>query len=442
MHIFNLCAYYITMQKARPEYYQNEQSILQDIEPGWKDPKDREAAKENKVNAQLTKEDIMSGIRDNLLDSTTGMGYLTAGHGGGYLRPPNLQRNGGFLPLIPILSGLGSLLLGSGMGKHGGTYHLQRSPNMASASSFFRDIAGQALEAGAPPELVKAKMIKLFGGTGMYNKVMRGKVGGAIQGDMKLGHLMAPVLMGHMRRALKNASLPPAMMSVIESKFSPFLDKPVTQEDLTKGGSILGSLWNGAKNILGKVVSGVKGFFGNKGVQDTASKILDSATGAIGKHAPKLIETAAEKLANYANKEMADDEPSEADIEKVQKELAKRKKEARAEKLLEEDEKRKSRRGRKRADDEDYEPSATRRFEQRPAEKSDTRRKELVRQRREKALVPYGQEEEEEEAPKQRKIVGYRYGEPIYGDGFGYGFRSKKKLSKKGGAWTVKLSRN
>ena len=425
-----------TVKKARPEYYQQEESILEDINPKWKDPKVREAEMENKIkNDVRTKEMYMDGMTDYIMDQKMGMGYLNAPSpsGRGYIRPPNAR--GGLFPLIPILSGIASLLLGSGISKRGGLanplYHLQRQPNLNNASSFFRDIMDQSLRAGAPAGMVKNKLTKLFGGTGMFNKVMKGKIGGAVLHEpMKMGHLMAPILLGHMKNALKGTKIaPPEMLHYLESAFRPFLDREVSPTELSRGGSILSSLWKGAKSLFGSAVKGVKGFLGNKNVRDAGSKLLESTTGAIGKHGPKLIETAAERLSDYADKTMRDDEPTEEDIERVQTTLQKRERKARAKKLLEEDERRRRRRRGYDEEEEEfeprrYEPTAIRRYEL-PAAEPSTRGRELVRQRR-------GQKEEV--IPKKRRVIGFANGAPVYGDGL-----SKKKAC--GGSWVVKLTK-
>jgi len=446
------------MQKGSPQFYDGEQSILKSINPEWEDPREQRIHKDVQNDMML---DIENHLYDNG-DRAQGMGYL----GTGYLSAPR-SKQGGIFPLIPIISGIASLLFGSGMsGGIANPLLLNRPPNMNNASSFFKDIMCQAVQNGIPQPLMKQKMIKLFGGVGMFNKVMTGKIGGGSLngGPLKMGHLLSPIMMGHMMKALKGSRIKPRdVMERIENQFAPFLEKIATAEELKKGGSILSSLWSGAKSIFGKVGNAVKGLFGNKSVQEAASKIGSKVL----ERGSELAVKGLDKLSDYALKDMEKDpEITDEEIEKVQAELAKRKRKARAKQLLSVDDKRRRLQRRKTSrqeeeeepeEEEEYTPSALRRFEQPSAVKSDTRRKALVQERRRtepsRALVPvrnpsrykrgYEEEEEEEEAPQPRNVLSAPPGmhviawngtHPVYGYGYG-----KKKAY--GGSWKVRLEK-
>lgn len=416
----------------RPQYYDQERSILKDIEPDWEDPRVIEAEKENKIKGKLyNKNEMHDMIEDNLIG---GAGYLS----GGYLRPPMAYggaRGGIFPALIPILAGLAPMLLGaiagdgmanpqSAKGRKIGMpnpfYHAVRPLNLTGASNFYRDIAHQAMAAGAPAVLVQKKLQRLFGGAGMYRHVMTGKVGGGVHDKLKLGHLLAPVLHGHLRHALKGSGLnADDVMSAIEDKFGDVFDKDVTIEELTKGGSILSSIWNGAKGLLGKAWEGIKGIFSNKKVQDIGKAALNKLGEVAEKRGPELTEMAANKLADYATQRMKGTEPelTKSEVKMIQDEMRSGKKKKSKRRQIEE------------------EP------EELPSGRSDSsRRKAEVERRKEKKsqeLIPYRQredeeEEEDEEDKPEKRVIGFSNGHPVYG----YGMKKKK-----GGAWTVKLSR-
>ena len=213
-------------------------------------------------------------------------------------------------------------------------------------------------------------------------------------------------------------------------------------DGLTRGGSILSTLWNGAKGLLGKLPGFIGKIFSNKTVQDLGAKALEGATKVATERLPGLTEQAATKIANYAEKKMKGDEPgvTEGDIEKVQAELAKRKKASRVEELLAKDEReqrlstRASRKKAKRPTPLEEEEEIEEELEE---EAPPPPRRKAGLARRGTDPAPRGRRSEPSEAPAPapapiRRIVAFSNGIPVYGQG--------KKKSKKGGAWTVKLT--
>ena len=428
-------------RKAQPQWNSDEQVMMKQVDPKFSIQQDDDAAKQRAREAEMYSKgnpDLGTSANDFLLDNVKmgGAGYLTAG---GYLRPPNAR--GGVLPLIPILSGLAALLLGSGRKKGGSMaaphyYNAGRPLDMTSPAGFYRNIIGQALEAGAPADLVKKKFTKLFGGAGMFNKIVKGKFGGATVDKLKLGHLLAPIMIPHLTQALKGTGYSgEEVFSQAENLNSDLLDQEVSLDGLTKGGSILGTLWTGAKALFGKIGSVAKKIFTNPKVQDLASKAVNSVAKVAEERLPKLTESAANKLADYAEKKLKGPEPEV----KPSKKAKRPEPEPESEEVSEEE------------SEEEPEPvpkkkqapryvRATEKYEQpnNPPEEGTARRKRLI-----KSLIPLPPSAPiipsnpvSQNSSTERRFLGMKDGVAIYGNGRSCG---SKKKRQSGGAWTVKL---
>ena len=438
---------------VKPQVYQGDEEILlREMNPNWKHPVDEEIAEDNEIaQREALRQQMMDGIADEIYGSAEGAGYLRApnARGTGYLAPPNAA--GGVLPLLPIALMASSILpalFGRGKGrKRGGMthmknpVHLTHSPNMSNASSFYRDLVHQSVSQG----LGMKRFHKLFAGNKkLLNSMLNGKSGSGIVDELKMGHLLSPVIYSHLQKALKGTNVhPDKLMGLVEEL--PIMHKNVSGQTLSTGGSILGSLWNVAKGVLGKLGNMGSKIASNPRVQEIAKKGLNKAAEIAEKRLPDIAEIATNKLADYAEKKMAGDEPVDEDeddydedapkysyLEKTRMRNAPKppalpstyKQPSMSEQLNRQKRGLNKQTTQKRTYAEDTEL---------PSGRSDSNlRKNLVNQRRQKSLVPM---EEPREAPKPlNRIIGYnRFGTPIYGEG-------KKKAF--GGSWTVKLTRN
>jgi hypothetical protein len=395
------------MKKARPQVYGQEEALLKDLNPEWQYEDDEENTKLNQLRSKEdAKQQMMQGIADEIYGSTQGMGYLRAPNaiGRGYLSPPQ----GGFFQIPLMLASLLPALFGKG-GKRGRgmmqPVFLTRHPNLSSASSFYRDISQQAVGSGIPQAFMNKKMSKLFGGSATYRSIMTGKIGSGVQDKLLMGHLLSPLLLGHLKTALKGTGVSPEhLMAEIDENFPQIMDQEVTPEVLAKGGSIVGSLWSGVKNIFGKLAPIVKNIFTNPKVKEIGKNVLGKITSVAEKQAPELAELASNKIAQYARKKLTGEEP-----------------EVRAKKGEEEEEAVVPRRK--------TSTSAIEELELPSGQSDSALRKRLASERRAQTEPSF-----EVENPAGRKIVGYRFGNPIYGVG--------KKKTAKGGAWSVRLTRD
>ena len=408
-------------KSGRPHIEDGQNEILSTLDPNYQDPQTVEDTEDAKLKKSL---DQNQEIEAYLYDGIQGQGYLSAPSGRGYLRPPNAH--GGIFPLIPILSGLASMLFGGEGRKRGGFmgrvgmpppyYHLQRPPHMGSISGFYKDMAQQAIASGAPPLLVQKKFEKLFGGAGMCRKVLSGKVGGGSVDVMKLGHLLSPILLGHIKKAIKGTGLnPDEIMQAIESGAKDIMEQKVDMNTLAKGGSILGSLWSGAKNIFGKVFGVAKKVISNPTVQRIGQKVLDSAADVAEKRLPGLAEKGLTGLADYAERRMRgpEPEPTPAEQKKIRQDLSRIKPAA----------PKASKKQKRRLPEPEPEPE--------PEEEED--------EEEEVPLPPPRPKKKSTIAPSTRQttrrsdvIVDYTpEGFPIYGHG--------KKKTTAGGYWSIKL---
>lgn len=425
-------------RRGHPQVYGQEEAMLKQLNPEYENPEDVDAEEEIATRQRLArKENMMEGVADELYGTTQGKGYLRPPNamGRGYLAPP--QATGGWIfPLAMLASSIIPSLFGKGM-KKGGAYinkegklvpnrflgrnplMLTHAPNLTSASAFYRDIARQATGQG----MSHKTFVRLFGDNKTYKDMIQGKIGSGVHDKLLMGHLLAPLVHGHLKKALKGTGLSAEqVMAAVEDKMPEIFDKEVSPEVMARGGSILGSLWGGLKNVLGKVGSLVSGIFKNPKVREIGKKVINKVGDVADKRAPELAEMAANKIADYANKRLKGDEPA-AEMEDDEGD---------------DDDEYYEERRKKRPVKKSFEPSATRKFEQPPASRDSSMRKKIIADRKSRALIP----RDEEEAPSERKVVSYDYlGRPVYGNGY----RGKKKgsgyVTASGGAWSVKLVR-
>ncbi len=358
---------------GRPQIYGEEETTLRTIDPNYENYQDEEADEENEMRMKMArKQNMIQGMDEQMYGLTEGKGMLRPPNaiGRGYISP---QATGGWI--FPLLMGLTSLL-GKGM-KRGGKampyrpIMLHHPPNLTSASSFYRDIAHQATGQGISHKTFEA----LFGDKKAYRDMITGKTGSGIRDKLLMGHLLAPLVHNHLKKALKGTGMAPEkIMSAIEDKLSDVFDQAVTPDVMARGGSVLGSLWNGVKGIFGKILPFVKSIFSNPKVREIGQNVIGKIGDVASKQAPEIAEMAANRIASYAKRKLKGDEPP-ADM-----------------------------------DDEDiHTPSATRKFEQPSAAKDSSYRKKIIAER---ALVP-----RDDDTQKERKIIGWNWGQPVYGDG-------------------------
>lgn len=369
----------------------------------------------------------------------------SVGKRGGYLMAPNASTRGGFLPAIPLMiAPLIASILGSGTGRPKvsfGVITTKKPLSIASGGEFYKSLARLASDKTSP-KYVERVMNRLLT-KDIWNQIKKGRgvFGGAVRPSrLLMGHLMSPILMGHAKKALGRDHLGsyPALLNALESvgEEDGYLSQPVTAKGLVKGGSILGTLWKGAKTLFGKLT-------GSK----LAKTVGEAGSKALEKAAPALTENVIKKVTDYANKKLTDEDKGKIDMEDIdsmREIINKKDRKARAKKLLEkaerEDEKR--RRRRRYIDEDEDEEEGTedeRDLEFEPEDTGTRLRKEIVG--RKKALVPASQralvpasQRDVGGVPPGKRIIGYSFGQPIYGNG------SKKKVPR-GGAWTVKLTR-
>lgn len=374
------------MRRGQPNYSTDERALLETMDPEFETEDDRAIDKETKLRMELAKkQNLMEGIADELYGTAEGLGYIRAPNAKGYLAPPN----GGFLPFLPLIAGIASIL---GSGKRGGRmpkqYRLDHPLPLTSASSFYRDLVHQATGQG----MSHKRLVKLFGTKENMNSILKGKVGGSTPQNLQVGHLLMPLLRGHFAKM----KIDPNNSLLHLEKIAPdILQQPVSMKHIAKGGSILSWLWNGAKNLLRK-------FIGNPTVQNIGQKVVGKVGEVAEKRAPELAEMASNRVADYLTKKMKRDEPEEEEEE------------------------------------EEYEPPVRKPPVRKPVDvelpsgrSNSALRRELVEQRRERRIVPREPEAPAPAPAPERRIIGYRRGMPMYGDG-----------KKKGGSWTIKLQRS
>ena len=432
--------------KRYPYLQQGERELLKQTS-NYIEPQDVEAEYENDTRDAVSGEfqDPYEKLQSEVLDGVThsGKGYIgVPGHGigGGYIRAPNTR--GGFLPLaamlLPLLLGSGT---GSGTGRRGGNMlskmiFTNRPLNMSSPKNFFKSLFEDIAER-VNPKKVAEKFDKLFAGKGTFNRYLKQKDGGVILDDMKMGHLLMPLLNAHLKVALKKASgiNPEGLLEKIEDDNRSLFEKPVTHETLQSGGSILGSLWTGLKSIFSKISN-----------NPTAMNLGTRALTALGK--TNLPEKGVQALSEYATKKLTGEEPEEKKIRQQETKIAemKRARELRALERAEEREQRKEEREEEEEEDEYYDRRHPRRkvYEEPirgkvydyevPSGQSDSQlRRRLAEERRRRDLIPTNETNTSIEPVKEKTLIGFKNGKPVYASGL------KKK---KGGSWKVVLQRS
>ena len=339
-----------------------------------------------------------------------GNGYLRTPKGG-YINVPT-PPSGGFLPILgslaamilpELIGGIAGKIFGNGRqmtGNHRMIY--TRNPlNMSNGNAFYKSLYND-LSSQTTPEIVDKKFNKLFGSG--WKKYKKMKVGGSIDGPLKMGHIMIPPLMCHLRNALKGSGVDPEKVLESVEKME-ILNQPITAAGLQHGGNIFGSIWNGIKGIFGKLI-------GNKTLQNVGSKVAESVGKSAAEHLPNLAEKGVDALSKYASRKLTGEEPeiSEEEMDKQKdRRISKLKRDAEIRKLErqlereeeeneEEEEERYTPRRRKSSRYED---------EELPSGRSDSSlRKRLANERRardtEKRIIPrkssrYDDEDEDED---------------------------------------------
>jgi hypothetical protein len=300
--------------------YGDEENLLKSLNPEWEQPESEEAEKEFSTRIEIDKQDPNAEINDYLYGTTSG-GNIRAPNatGKGYIQASNTQATGGAQGgwIAPLLQGLASLLPmlladGKGMegnGKHSLPYYPSQ-PDLSNASNFYRHFVKTCIGQGVNSDELHSAMENLFGGKAMYKKMLSGKIGSGSPQKLLMGHLLQAPLLGHLKKALGKSADVTKIMDLIENSIPEIMDAPVTAKGMCSGGSILGSIWNGLKGVVGKVLPMIKGFFGNKKVQDIASGVANAVGDVALKRAPKIGELATNKLMDYANKKLVGDEPT------------------------------------------------------------------------------------------------------------------------------------
>ena len=429
------------MRPSKPWLQDEEKQILKS-RGDWTDPAEEEAITNNKIKSRLGSnapfdpyERVQAESLDGVYHDSQG-GYLRAPKSGGspYI---NVPVQGGFAPILPIIaSALLPVLFGKLFGS--GTLSTTKPINMSNAHSFFNSLADD-ISHQTHRDYANKKMEKLFGSG--WKKYSKSRYGGSVVDELKMGHLLMPLLRGHIRKALGRGIDPEPLLEKIEQMNAKEFDRLVTPDVLIHGGSILGSLWSGLKGIFGKVF--------NSGL---ASKVGKSALSAAEKVAPSLAESGINKLAEYATKKISGQEPE------ISEEKLESNKNKRISQLKRDAELRKLERQMEKEEENDYEEEPPRRTnrskyidEEVPSGVSDSKlRKELANKRRttNKALVPQETEQklykigETGWHPMMKvKVEGRPIGkEDLYGWGRSFGKKKDGRMPT-GGAWKVQLTR-
>lgn len=409
-----------------PQTYADEQLLL----PDEINQQENEQDAENEEYQRIKRNQF---IDDELAGSNAGAGYARPPNamGRGYAVAPNAT--GGWI--VPLAMGLSSILpalLGRGKGKKWKgmrqPIYLSHSPNLTSTSGFYKSLIAQAQGQG----LSMKTFAKLFGNKTLLNSILKGKMGSGVVDELKIGHVLSPLVFSHLSKALKGTGIDPEQL-MEHAENLPMMNQSVNPKTMTVGGSILGSLWNMTKGVLGKLTGVAKNVASNPKVRELAKKGLDKAGEVMNNRIGDIGEIAANKIADYATKRMTgdepdveeDDEPNYTYLEKVRRRNAPQappmpsfQGQINAQKRNLNSQTQPKRQPQRRVH-RDYEEDE---FEQEPAVKTNTYRKKIVADR--KAVVPA-------EESQERKVVGYRFGRPVYeGEG------KKKKVR---GGWVVKL---
>lgn len=281
------------MRRSKPYLQQDEREILDE------DPMADQAQAYNEVAESLGESSLPTDpyerVQAEALNAVQHGGYIHPQNriGRGYVHPQNavggyINPSGGFA-FLPILGSLAATFLpdairwvvnkvkGKGMSNiTGGMLHTTVPLNMSNAHSFYTSLADD-LSRQAPKEYIHKKFEKLFGSG--WKKYYNRKDGGAVVDELKMGHLLAPVIMGHLKK-IKGID-PELVMEALEKH--PIMEKKVDKEVLTSGGSILGTIWNVVKNLF---------------TSDTAKNLVKTI-------APKAIEG----VANYGLSKLKGKEP-------------------------------------------------------------------------------------------------------------------------------------
>ena len=416
-----------------PLVYGEEEHLLKDMNPSWIDQRDKKAhtAVQNRLDLDEPDDDEEDILNQKIARYTFGDGDVDESKMGlGYIQPPNarfgrgyISPAGGWLNIPILLASLAPMLFGASITqtcskqKRGGVM-FQRPPNLTNAQEFFKDAISQAVDSGHSVGVIKQKFGKLLAGQPELKRLLSAKKGGSVPDKLQMGHLMIPLIHNHLRKALKGegAGILNQIMDVVETDYDNQFSKDVEPTQFIHGGSLLGTLWSGLKNVFGKLASNPK-------LQKLASNVGNKAISSANKVLPNLADLAVNKIANYAEKKLTGSEPSAKETDEEAEDNDTNFEERDTVKKI----------AKKR-------PTTKMLPKELPSGRSDSAlRKKLVNQRKQKALVPIEQDDEAEhqEIPTGpmpgQKVVGWNGSVPVYGWGL------KKKAC--GGAWAIRLDR-
>jgi len=116
-------------------------------------------------------------------------------------------------------------------------------PDLGNAHLFYKSLH----EHHDDPLYATKKMGKLFG-TG-WSKFTKQKVGGAVKGGLRVGHVLAPLMKGHLSKALKGSGIDPeTAMAYLEQH--PMMVKRITPKLLASGGNVFQTIWGWLKKVF------------------------------------------------------------------------------------------------------------------------------------------------------------------------------------------------
>ena len=266
------------MRRSRPALQDGDKEVLRMKDRSWVDQVDQEAETYDRVVGRLTRypavrdpyeiaqaktlarprrggmleavDQPYEEVDDELLEAVphTGKGYINPT--GGYIHP-----SAGYIN--PTAGGA------------------EFQPDLSNAHAFY-----QSLYAHHDDQMYASKkMGKLFGSG--YASFMRSKSGsGRVKGGLRWGHLLAPAMRGHIKKALKGTGVDPEVfMAHLEEH--PMMEKRVTRTAL--GGNVFKTIWQKMKEIF---------------TSETAKKLYAT-----------LGKAALEALVGYVGKQMKGDEP-------------------------------------------------------------------------------------------------------------------------------------
>lgn len=292
------------MSRSRVPYRNDDEKMLMSkVDEDYEDPLTQYAEKENAPDDAL---DPYDRIQAEVLDGYTHTGgYLRAPSRGGYIMAP---ASGGSIPMLAamiipeIIAGIIHGISGRGRAKSNLLY--TRKPiNMTSANNFYKSLYDDAGEQMGYP-ITQTKFSKLFAGTG-YKQFVKNVRGGAATPDKLMhGHLLMPLVVQHLKRALgpKGRHLIEPLLGHAEGL--PVMQERVSHGSLMRGGSIMGTLWAGLKNVFGKLSS-----------SDTLKNMGQSAIKGLQQTVTDVTPAAAEALTKYAHRKLKGEDPEISDSE-------------------------------------------------------------------------------------------------------------------------------